>query len=76
MDTITHTRLFTLRCNNSKHASIFIGHANSAEPACLKDQGEDENKGFLKQISSSSCELINSLVLVCDRYLHSASSSA
>ena len=43
--THTHTNThdsFTLHYNNSKHASIFIGHANSSGPACLKDQWEDE----------------------------------
>lgn len=38
----------------------------SSEPACLKDQWEDENSGFLKQISSCSCELISALVHVCN----------
>lgn len=43
--TQAHARFSFLHSNNSKRAFIFIGHANSSEPACRKrSMGRNEKQ--------------------------------
>lgn len=44
--TLARVRFSSSHSNNSKHAFIFIGHANSSEPACRKrSMGRNEKQG-------------------------------